>query len=455
MAPKKKDQGKKGNQKGSAESVSKSETSPKPTTSSEPKYCVLARSAKIDEAVVSFAGGPEERRRMRECREQLENLPKVTLRDVPVQEIPRWMSTILELKPIEEQFPDGNYPIRGFEGIDEITSMNRITEEEKREEKRDETKWQDFRRAAEAHRQVRKYIDKFIKPNVTTLEICKRIEEAVKQLIQSSKTTNVGLPYPVECALNHLVCHTSPITGDNTVLTYDDICKVDFGIQVNGHIVSSGYTKIFNNDHDELIKVAREATELAINATGVDVRFSEIAKKVNEFVESSESYKVQRSIWGHSMEDFFLFGDKQIEMGSEGITNTETRMMENEVYKIQVCVSDGDKEVGDEKHDPTTEYRRIFLLTKEGKLATPRDQIAAGLLKDIDSNFSPWRFCTRWTDARGYGPHVKEFKYLIDKGFLKSYPRVQEKPGTHNAKFGHTVLLGSNSKEVVTRGEDY
>ena len=35
----------------------------------------------------------------------------------------------------------------------------------------DEEKWNDFRQAAEAHRQVRKYVQGFIKPGLTMIEI--------------------------------------------------------------------------------------------------------------------------------------------------------------------------------------------------------------------------------------------------------------------------------------------
>ncbi len=42
----------------------------------------------------------------------------------------------------------------------------------------------------------------------------------------------IGLAFPTGCSINHCAAHYTPNAGDNTVLQYDDIMKVDFGTQV-------------------------------------------------------------------------------------------------------------------------------------------------------------------------------------------------------------------------------
>ena len=43
-----------------------------------------------------------------------------------------------------------------------------------------------------------------------------------------------GIAFPTGCSINHVAAHYSPNCGDNTVLQYGDVMKVDFGTQIGG-----------------------------------------------------------------------------------------------------------------------------------------------------------------------------------------------------------------------------
>jgi methionine aminopeptidase len=47
-----------------------------------------------------------------------------------------------------------------------------------------------------------------------------------------------GIAFPTGCSLNHVAAHYTPNCGDNTVLQYGDVMKVDFGTQINGELES-------------------------------------------------------------------------------------------------------------------------------------------------------------------------------------------------------------------------
>ena len=47
-----------------------------------------------------------------------------------------------------------------------------------------------------------------------------------------------GLAFPTGCSINHCAAHYTPNAGDNTVLQYDDVMKVDFGTQVIDNTLS-------------------------------------------------------------------------------------------------------------------------------------------------------------------------------------------------------------------------
>jgi hypothetical protein len=47
--------------------------------------------------------------------------------------------------------------------------------------------------------------------------------------------------------------HYTPNTGDETVLGYDDVCKIDFGTHINGRIIDCAFTVAFNPTYDKLL----------------------------------------------------------------------------------------------------------------------------------------------------------------------------------------------------------
>lgn len=70
---------------------------------------------------------------------------------------------------------------------------------------------------------------------MTMIEICNMIEETNRKLIKE-KGLEAGLAFPTGCSLNHCAAHYTPNTGDKTVLSYDDVCKIDYGVHINGKI---------------------------------------------------------------------------------------------------------------------------------------------------------------------------------------------------------------------------
>jgi methionine aminopeptidase len=81
-------------------------------------------------------------------------------------------------------------------------------------------------------RQTRKYMQRYIKPGMKMIDICEHLEETSRKLI-GEKGLEAGLAFPTGCSLNHCAAHYTPNAGDQTVLGYDDVCKLDFGTHVS------------------------------------------------------------------------------------------------------------------------------------------------------------------------------------------------------------------------------
>ena len=97
-----------------------------------------------------------------------------------------------------------------------------------------------------------------------------RLEGFSRTLIKENGL-NAGLAFPTGCSLNHCAAHYTPNAGDTTVLTYDDVCKLDFGVHVNGHIIDSAFTVSFNPKFDKLKEAVRAATNAGLKVTQTGV----------------------------------------------------------------------------------------------------------------------------------------------------------------------------------------
>ena len=64
------------------------------------------------------------------------------------------------------------------------------------------------------------------------------------------------------------------------MLGYDDVMKIDFGTQVNGHIIDCAFTVAFNPMFDPLLTAAKEATNEGIKTAGIDVRLCDIGAAI-------------------------------------------------------------------------------------------------------------------------------------------------------------------------------
>lgn len=220
-------------------------------------------------------------------------------------------------------YPDGNYPegqILHHPAVDDSTAKDRFTSEEKRAlERLHNDFYKDLRIAAEAHRQTRQYMQRYIKPGMTMIQICEELENTARKLI-AENGLEAGLAFPTGCSLNHCAAHYTPNAGDTTVLQYDDICKIDFGTHIKGQIIDCAFTLSFNPKFDRLKEAVRDATNTGIREAGIDVRLCDIGAAIQEVMESYEveidgkTYQVKsiRNLNGHSIAPYRIHAGKTV-----------------------------------------------------------------------------------------------------------------------------------------------
>uniref|UniRef100_A0A452QU04 Methionine aminopeptidase 2 n=1 Tax=Ursus americanus TaxID=9643 RepID=A0A452QU04_URSAM len=334
------------------------------------------------------------------------------------------------------------------------TAAWRTTSEEKKAlDQASEEIWNDFREAAEAHRQVRKYVMSWIKPGMTMIEICEKLEDCSRKLIKENGL-NAGLAFPTGCSLNNCAAHYTPNAGDTTVLQYDDICKIDFGTHISGRIIDCAFTVTFNPKYDTLLKAVKDATNTGIKCAGIDVRLCDVGEAIQEVMESYEveidgkTYQVKpiRNLNGHSIGPYRIHAGKTVPIVKGG---EATRMEEGEVYAIETFGSTGKGVVHDDME--CSHYMKNFDVGHV-PIRLPRTK---HLLNVINENFGTLAFCRRWLDRLGESKYLMALKNLCDLGIVDPYPPLCDIKGSYTAQFEHTILLRPTCKEVVSRGDDY
>ena len=168
------------------------------------------------------------------------------------------------------QYPEGEI----VEYVTDTDNLQRTTAEELRHQSvvnnMDDEFLNDYRKAAEVHRQVRQYALTIAKPGISMSQLAQEIEDGVRALtdcqgLEKGDALKAGMGFPTGLCLNNVAAHWTPNPGGKEViLQYDDVLKVDFGVHVNGRIVDSAFTVASNPVYDNLLVAVKATTNTGL-----------------------------------------------------------------------------------------------------------------------------------------------------------------------------------------------
>jgi len=285
------------------------------------------------------------------------------------------------------------------------------------------------------------------------MDITNRIEANNRRLIEASGL-DAGIAFPTGSSLNHCAAHYTPNVGDETVLGYNDVMKIDYGSHIRGIMTDCAFTVAFNPEYDNLLMAVRDATNTGIKAAGIDVRLTDIGEAIQETMESYEctiknkTYQVKciRNLCGHSMNRYQIHAGKSVPIVKNG---DNTKMVEGEQYAIETFGSTGKGWVNADVD--CSHYMMNFDAPAKPLL---KSKSATALFYTIKNNFSTLAFARKWLEEL-YPRHIGPLKQLCDAKIIEAYPPLSDVPGCFTAQSEHTILLRPTCKEVITRGLDY
>ena len=375
------------------------------------------------------------------------------------EEKPNYTQTNPPTKSIDEQYNClDDYPVGT---IMEYAPNNiwRSTSEEKKElERYFKYKIESMRKAGECHKQIRKYAQTIIKPGIKLIDMVQKIENMLR-FITNQNLTECGQAFPTGCSLNNVAAHYTPNKGDETILQYDDVMKLDFGTQMNGYIIDCAFTVAFNPIYDNLLKASKEATTEGVKNAGIDVRLGELGGIIGEILSSYEveikgkTHKIKaiKDLCGHTMERFKIHGDKSVPLYKDDNSETSNiKMEEGEFYAIETFATTGTGSTH-EKH-PWSHFMKSPDAFNNVKIKAGQPK---ALFKYIDEHFSTMAFCPRWLEESGYTGIDKSLKYLCDHNLVEPYPPLADVEGCYTSQFEHSFMLKPTCKEIFSMDDDY
>lgn len=174
-------------------------------------------------------------------------------------------------------FPSGDYPEGEVQSYTTARTAAAEVRYDARRQSEDDFFLQNYRKAAEVHRQARRWVQETVKPGQTLLDIAEGIEDSVRALLghaglEPGDSLKAGMGFPTGLCLNHQVAHYTPNPGQkDVVLQQQDVMKVDFGVHINGWIIDSAFTMAFDHTYDNLLAAVKDATNTGIKVTSFRV----------------------------------------------------------------------------------------------------------------------------------------------------------------------------------------
>ena len=312
--------------------------------------------------------------------------------------------------------------------------------------------------AGAIHKEVRRKIQPLIKPNMKLLDLTQYIEKETIELCKKydNLTINKGIGFPAGLSLNNCAAHWAPSSNSNITFNYDDVLKIDYGVEINGWIIDSAFTVTFNPKYDILLEAVKDATYTGMKNVGIDVLIPEWAESIREVMESYEinlndnmcSIKVIETLGGHNIKNGIIHGGIFLPGKDLGNRIPRNNRFQPGVYAIETFGSTGIN-VTHEQGKAT-----LFRLNPTFNPNVLKMDTVKKFYQKVKNNFSTLPFCDRYIEL--IDSKYNTYMDILNKNnAIYSYPPLLVYDTDYTAQYEHTIYLDETIKEICSQGEDY
>jgi methionyl aminopeptidase len=289
-----------------------------------------------------------------------------------------------------------------------------------------------LRRAGRVAAEVRALGARWIVPGALVREVCGAVEDEVV-------SRGCGVAFPVQSSLNHVAAHYCASPEDPTRYAEGDLAKLDIGVHVDGWVVDTALTVNVGDrpEHRPLVEAARAALEDAISAARPGVAVKRLSTAIADRVRSF-GLRPMQNLCGHGVGRWTVHRPPPIPNTPDDYGD---RLEPGAVVAIEPFVTAGRGEVTEE--GPAEVFR-----------VDPTQGTPSGSEPDVMEAIAAYRglpFSRR--QLRQFPPAAVEraLAALRAQGRLIGYPPLAEKTRRPVAQAEHTIYVGREGVEVLTR----
>lgn len=273
---------------------------------------------------------------------------------------------------------------------------------------------------------------RMIVPGASLREVCAGVEDEIRR-------RGAEPAFPTQSSLNDVAAHYCPSPEDETLYAEGDLAKLDIGVHIDGYVVDTALTVNLGDrrENRRLVEAAREALEAAIAVAGPGVP----VRRVSEAIESALrrfAARPMRTLCGHHVGRWTVHCPPPIPNVPE---DSPVCLALDAVVAIEPFATDGSGFVAE---GSGSEVFRVLPGWDDGVDLDPA--ILETLRRRRGLPFSR-------RDLLGFPrPLLEEtLARLRRRGALADYPPLLEMGGHPVAQAEHTLYLGPNGVEVLTR----
>jgi methionyl aminopeptidase len=273
---------------------------------------------------------------------------------------------------------------------------------------------------------------RMLRPGVRLREVCELLEDEIQR--------RGGAPaFPVQSSLNAVAAHYCPAPDEDTAYSHGDVAKLDIGVHVDGWVVDTAVTVAVGGDPagQRLVDAARAALEAALAVIAPNVSVHRVSSAIEGSIRA-RGLVPMRNLCGHGVGRYAVHTPPPIPNVAELSRDV---LAGSAVVAIEPFVTDGS--------GTSVERGRaeVFRLLREDGLP---GGAPAAVVEAIRA-FRGLPFARRQLRAFA-GPELEQaLTALAAAGRLAAYPPLLEATGHPVAQAEHTVYVGPDGVEVLTR----
>lgn len=285
--------------------------------------------------------------------------------------------------------------------------------------------------AAECHALARSMIE----PGVRYVDVLDAIERHIHD--QGAETA-----FPAQVSVNEVAAHDCCGPDDPRIFEAGDVAKVDLGVHVEGCIADTART-IDLGANGALLEASRQALEAAIASVRPGLKLRDLATTIQSTMKTL-GFKPISNLTGHGIAPFTIHCSPSVPAVPQGATGV---LKEGMMICIEPFATTGKGHVFERGEAEVFGARR--------KLKPPKG-VDQGVVDQILARRGlPF---SRRELAVQHGVEVtnRALRSLLRAGAIHDYPPLVEAagPGSLVAQFEHTVFVGPEGTEVMTRDRE-